>query len=75
MVSGALVILAVFFGISAVFVEQFQQNGAAIATVILGALTTMASIMTGSYFMRDIKKAPQQEADKAQEPEKDGATK
>lgn len=67
MVTGGLVFLAIAFGFAAIFVEGFRDNGAAIATVVLGALTTMASIMTGSYFMRDLKNVPREEANKDEE--------
>lgn len=56
LVCGALVLLAVIFGLAAIFVPDFRTDGSGITMVILGALTTMASILTGSYFAKDLKR-------------------
>lgn len=67
MVVGALVFLAIVFGIASIFVEPFRANGAAMVTIILGGLTTMASIITGVYFMRDLKNVPREEVEKEED--------
>lgn len=61
-VTSTLSLLCVVFAVAAIFVPDFRDNGANISIVILGALTTMAgSVLTGSYFARDLKAAPKKE--------------
>ena len=51
-VGGTICILAIVFGIGALFLPDFRGSGALIVGTILGALTTMASIIVGTSAAR-----------------------
>ena len=51
-ISGSIIVLAFIFGIGALFLPDFRGNGAVIVGTILGALTTMASIIVGASAAR-----------------------
>lgn len=47
--------LVVLFGLSAIFVEGFRQEGSTLVGVILAALTTMAGTLLAAYLGRDVR--------------------
>lgn len=66
LVGGALVVLAFLFGFATIFVPEFRQDGAAIVTIIFGALgSAMTALLAGAFFRREIGGAVDQE-DKVQ---------
>ena len=54
MVGAALVSLAVLFGLAAVFIPSFSADKTLVVGTILGALTTMATVIVGAYGVRGI---------------------
>jgi len=67
-VTSTFCFLSVVFAFAAIVVPDFRDNGGNIVLIILGAFTTMAgSILTGSYFARDIKSAPKDEVRREEE--------
>lgn len=65
--TGTFCLLCILLVSAAIFFPEFRDNGGGFAVIVLGALTTFAgSILGGSYFARDLKNAPQREAEDAQ---------
>jgi uncharacterized membrane-anchored protein len=57
----ALIFLASIALVATIFVPSFATTGQGMTTIILGALTGMASILTGRYFMGDARNTATQE--------------
>lgn len=55
-VGGTICVLAIIFGVGALFLPDFRGGGAVIVGTILGALTTMASIIVGTSAARAFNK-------------------
>lgn len=64
----ALIVLAGVFSLASIFVDDFRADGSTIVTIILGALTTMASILAGGYIARE-QLSKKDSVDKEDDPE------
>lgn len=56
LLAATLCLLAVVFSLAAVFIPEFRANGSTIAGVILGALSTFASIVIGGIVAERVRK-------------------
>lgn len=71
--TGTFCFLCVLLISAAILFPEFRDNGGGFAVIVLSALTTfVGAILGGSFFARDLKNAPRQEAENAEREERLG---